>query len=480
MSTVSKFSYRLLPFNFRNIGSTYVAISETGRYLPISKNDLIRLIRRELSPSEDLFFDLKANDFICYDYCPELVDVWASKFRTRKRHIFEGPGLHILVLTHRCNQRCTYCHAASLETGRDMTAETARSCAEFALQSPNNSIKIEFQGGEPSLNKEAIVACIEAATKIAEHKNKEVEFVLCTNLLSFDLNFCSYLIQNNVQISTSLDGPQYLHDSCRVTIDGKPTHARVVKNIRLLRNTFSTYPSALLTVSRHNLTSLKEVISYYKKLEFSSIFIRSLNPFGRAYESWTDLAYSTEDFIKAYIEALEYIVELNKSGCFMVEEYAAILLRRILTPFESGFVDLLSPTGAGTSCMIYETQGDIYVSDEARMRERITPDQRYRLGNVHTTGLEECLKSPTLRRILDSSVIESLPGCSWCAYAPYCGHDPVKNYQIFNDEVGFRPSDPNCKINLAIFDRLMRFLLEDDQAEAIFWSWLRGGPKPVQ
>jgi uncharacterized protein len=50
-----------------------------------------------------------------------------------------------------------------------------------------------------------------------------------------------------------------------------------------------------------------------------------------------------------------------------VEDFATILLSRILTPFATGFVDLQSPTGVGIAGVVYDYKGNVYPCDEARM-----------------------------------------------------------------------------------------------------------------
>ena len=482
MTTASnnKHKYRLLPFNFRNLGSHYIIVSETGRFHKILREDIIRLIRREISPSEDIFLDLKAKDILCLEYSQEIVDVWAAKYRTKKKHIFDKPSLHMIVATHRCNQKCKYCHASASSEGKDISIETIKKCVDFILRESSTYIKIEFQGGEPTLNFKIVKACVEEFKDRALSNNKIVEFVLCTNLYDINNSIKQYCCDNNIQISTSLDGPDILHDSCRLSADGKPTHHKVIENINDLKSNYKIYPSALLTVTNKNVDKLFDVINHYKATGFSSIFIRSLNPFGRAGGGSEDLAYPYDYFIKKYIDALEYIIEINKNGHFFVEEYASILLTKILTPLNSGYVDLLSPTGAGISCLIYEINGDIFVSDEARMRERVTHDKRYKVGNVIKNSYNECIESAIMKKIVESSVIESIPGCAWCAYAPYCGHDPIRNYQLFNDEVGFRPNDPMCKLNTTTFDYLFSKIFSDNDSLRIFWSWVKRNESEIK
>ena len=68
-----------------------------------------------------------------------------------------------------------------------------------------------------------------------------------------------------------------------------------------------------------------------------------------------------------YFEGLDYIIDLNLKGFGFTEYYAAMVLRKMLTPFQPGYVDLLSPAGAGVAAVVYNYDGDVYASDESRM-----------------------------------------------------------------------------------------------------------------
>jgi radical SAM protein with 4Fe4S-binding SPASM domain len=107
----------------------------------------------------------------------------------------------------------------------------------------------------------------------------------------------------------------------------------------------------------------------------------------------------------------------------MTEIYAKILLTKILTPFPTTFTDLQSPAALGIGAVVYNYDGDVYASDESRMLAEMH-DKTFRLGNVHDDTYEQIFKSGRLRSVIAASVNESLPGCSDCAYQPYCGADP--------------------------------------------------------
>ncbi|MCS2698284.1 hypothetical protein NXW27_18010 [Phocaeicola dorei] len=95
--------------------------------------------------------------------------------------------------------------------------------------------------------------------------------------------------------------------------------------------------SCQMTTSKHSLGRFKEIIDEYIRLGFNNIFLRSLNPYGFAKQYKDKIAYPVEDFIANYKEGLDYIIELNKQGTFFVEGFAALLLKRMLTPFATYF-----------------------------------------------------------------------------------------------------------------------------------------------
>ena len=471
--------YYLLPFQFAPFGERYLLVSETGDFMFIERHDLLRFVNSEMETSEDVFNDLKARDFVCLKYTSPLIKSISTKYRTKKRHIFDSTSLNMIVLTYRCNQRCLYCHAsADFETQKflDMPIETAKKCVDFSFQSPSPYIKIEFQGGEPTLNFKTLKECVIYGKKLASVYDKKVEFVVCTNIYDISDEQIHFFHENNVQISTSLDGPRELHDACRVTVSGVGSYDHFTTNLERIRRICGTDSvSALLTVSKYNLKKLPAVIDEYIRLGFNSIFIRMLNPFGRAYKAWDDLCYSIDDFSDAYLEALEYIFEINKKGIFFIEEFAAILLGRIMTPFPCGFVDLQSPAGTAISGIIYDVDGDIFVSDEARMLKRADGDSHFCLGNVNSSSRHSIFNTDRIKEIAGSSVIESLPGCAWCVFQSFCGCDPVRNYHLWGDYVSHKPTDPYCRFHKSVFESLFQKILDDDPATlAIIWSWLTG------
>ena len=358
----------------------------------------------------------------------------------------------------------------------DMTKKTAKNIVKCIFNSPSPYIKIEFQGGDPSTDFEMVKYIIEEAEWQNLFKKRCLSFVICTNLTLLTPEMVKYLKKHKCDISTSLDGPKDLHDTNRPLQDKSLDHHQIFeKNLAMVRKIWGNNDcvGALMTTSKFSLGRYKEIIDEYVRLGFNNIFLRSLNPYGFAKEYQKKVSYPIEAFIKNFKEGLDYIIELNKKGTFFVEGFAALLLKRILTPFATGFVDLQSPAGVGIAGAIYDYDGSVYVADEGRMLARFK-DYYFKLGNVNKNTFQEMFNGTQLHEIIASSCNECLPVCAECVFQPYCGADPVRNYSVQGDVVGHRPTNEMCIKTKAIIHHLFKKIHEGNpEILRIFWSWIK-------
>ena len=265
-------------------------MNDVGEFYFLKKELFDLFVSGNLNPRAKQFFDLKAKGFLCDDHLAQTIDLLATKFRTKKRFLYDFTSLHMFVLTRRCNQECSYCHAASVadsdSSEMDMSRDTARKALQIAFKTPAESIKIEFQGGEPLLNLDTLKFMVDYARELNVTAQKHLEFVVCTNLICLTGTILDYLKSNGIEISTSLDGPGEIHDSCRLFRGGGSSYQIVTEKITWINEAFGhNRLSALLTVTPQNLWRLNDVVDEYRKQQFSSIFIRMLNPFGRAHSN---------------------------------------------------------------------------------------------------------------------------------------------------------------------------------------------------
>jgi uncharacterized protein len=471
--------YKLLPFRYLDLDHRIIATNEVGEYQLLTRGDLIELLSGRLDPSSPTYEDLKAKHFLL-DTNEEIpVAQLAIKYRTKRSHLKGFTRLHIFVVTLRCDTSCQYCQVSRVSANRskyDMTQEAASRALELVFRSPAKCIKIEFQGGEPLLNFDLVRFIVEAAERRNAVAHKDLEFVVTTNLSLISDEILEYMKEHSIWVSTSLDGPAFIHNTNRPR-PGNDAYQRTVEGIARTRAVLGHGSvSALMTTTKLSLEYPEAIVDEYVTLGFNHIFLRALSPYGFAVKTQGRTGYDLERYLAFYKRALDHIIRLNRDGQPMTEIYAQILLRKILTPFPTGYVDLQSPAGAGIAVAVYNYDGDVYASDESRMLAEMG-DKSFRLGSVYHDTYETLFGGELLRTLVEASCVESLPGCADCAFQSYCGADPVENLATQGDIFGHRPTSNFCKRNMEIIKHLIRLYEGNDPfIRRLFWSWIHNIP----
>ena len=463
--------YALLPFNFITISNHEVLINELGDFIITPLGTVQSIVSRSISDNE-LYKSLNANFFITEEILPPLLDIYASRLKTKKGFLDNKTSLHIFVLTLRCNQNCTYCQASSQDEFSkhcSMSLEDMTASVRMMFHSPSPHLTMEFQGGEPSLEIELIKHGIETAEEINKEKKRKITYVLCTNCRNLSEELLELCKQYNVLISTSLDGPSYIHNKNRGREDSYEKTIAGISKARQILGKDSV--SALMTTSELALDFPKEIVDEYINDDFNGIFLRALNPYGLAAQNDDWKNYNLK-FIDFYKTALNYIIEVNKQGRFFREEYASIILRKMLTPYTTGFVDLQSPAGTINSVIVYNYDGFVYASDESRMLAEIH-DYSFRLGSV-TDNYEDIFCGSVAKKMGKVWANEALAGCSSCPIKAYCGADPVRNHSTQGDMYGYRPTSMVCEKNKAIIEYILSLIVErGEEVLPIFRRWIK-------
>ena len=69
-------------------------------------------------------------------------------------------------------------------------------------------------------------------------------------------------------------------------------------------------------------------------------------------------------------------------------------------------------------------------------------------------------------------LLEGVPGCSDCAFLPFCGADPVFHHATQGDMVGNKPTSAFCERNMAIIQHIFEILHTDPKRAKILRSWI--------
>lgn len=470
-------SISLLPFRFLRISDKELVVNEAGEFLFAPEGTVESLTAGTLTVGSELYKTLKAKHFLYDDASSPLLDILAAKIRTKYEHIYGGTKLHIFVVTLRCEHSCHYCQVSrqGAEKGQfDMSKKTADRALDLMFQSPSPHLTLELQGGEPLLAFDVIQYIIPKAKAKAVERRKTLDLVVTTNLALATDEMLRYLASQGVKVSTSLDGPAFLHNKNRPR-PGNDSYERAVDGIDRARKIVGfDNVAALMTTTSASLEHVEEIIDEYVRREFHTIFLRPISPYGFAIKTRTHTGYEMERFLEFYKRGLKHILNINRSGYRLTEIYTQILLTRILTPYGTGYVDLQSPAGEGWNVLVYNYDGDVFASDESRMLAEMK-DRTFQLGNVNRDSRLNLFTSTKAVEMFNASCNQSLVGCSDCAFQTYCGADPIFHHATQGDMYGNRPTSGFCERNMEVIKHLFSYIsMSNSEDMEIFWSWITG------
>lgn len=196
-----------------------------------------------------------------------------------------------LQVTQQCNLRCSYCIYSGSYEGRThsnkiMDIDTAKQGIDFlidhSIESP--TLDIGFYGGEPLLRFDFIKECISYAKEKAE--GKDISFRMTTNATLLNENIIDYLVENDVRLLISLDGPKEIHDkNRRFASNGKGTFSVIIDNIRAIKERYPEY--------------VKEKVAFNAVLDSTTDF-KCTNSFFSQYDDIKDLKINTSFISDTY------------------------------------------------------------------------------------------------------------------------------------------------------------------------------------
>jgi len=410
--------FAVIPFGSTLIKDKYLVSNMLGGWDILAKDEFRKLNSFTLDRESPLFKRLHSRGVLLDEN--NLLQI-ISDFKKLNTNLFSDTSLHIAVITTRCNLACNYCQTKTLEP-KDMNHEVAARILKYIFDVKTVSVTLEFQGGEPLLNWDVLAFTIEHARKFNTHKDLKISIV--TNLTLLDEEKMKFLSDFDVEICTSLDGPRHIHNANRIFANGKGTYDRVVKNISKLKKKFGKRVNLLPTITKYSLKYFKEIIDEYVKHGERIIPLRPVNEMGMACSNWKNLGYSPEEFNSFYRKSMDYILELNKKGVLIKERLASVILDKVLNKRDPGYVELMSPCGAGRSTIAYMPDGSCYPCDEARM----VGENMFKLGNILDESYEDLMKKENLLHLLEASLVNLWDYNS--VFSPWIGTCPVVNYAL--------------------------------------------------
>ncbi len=442
-------------YKTRKISNIFLHVNEYGDFLfsPLKKISCVK-------SSKSSFF----NDYLDIE---AVLSSWSKRFNGN----WQGPHTHIISLTARCINSCSYCCASCAEEGRDMSFNTAEKVIDFIFQIPQKEYFIEFTGGEPALNFEVLKKTVLYARSEAERKNKKVFFSIVTSLAYADDKILNFFIENKITVCSSLDGPRDIHDKNRLMASGRSGFKYILSNMKKLNSALKKGkiepPNLITTVTSASLRREKDIVDLYLSLGVNRVQLGMLEPIGRA-RLRKDLFISENQYLDFYRKALLYMLELNlKRGIFVYEKGLYLILYDILSGFANSkrSLDVFHR-------LAYSADGKIYPSDEARILGG-GGDDIMALGHVKKDSFRQIIQKPETRFFLAYNLNAYLsPLCFRCPYSLWCRVPIWHNYSAQNSLWGNMITSGRCRIMKGIFDLAFEILFSAKYRKAAE-SWIQ-------
>lgn len=324
------------------------------------------------------------------------------------------PALSILIkpASGNCNIKCDYCFYRAL-TGeseqfpKKMSKELITTILQKSIDFAEGYLSIAFQGGEPTLCGLDFFKDVVAYVNDNNAKKVKINYAIQTNGILLDEKWASFLYENNFLVGISLDGIMPSHDKYRIDNFGKPTFARVVEKIKLLKK-YNVNFNILTVLNSQTVKYPKEIYNYYKIMEFEYIqFLECLDPLNEKIGQH-DYSLENKAYAKFLIEFFDLWYQDLKNGKLIniniFDNYLAILAKG--HPFDCGM------WGFCSAQFIFETDGSVYPCDFYVL-------DKYKIGNIKTDDFYSMKKTSIARRFEESS-LEVSEKCLNCKYIKLC------------------------------------------------------------
>jgi len=445
--------YTINNYRSRRIGDKYFVTTDSGSWIVLERNEFNKL--RNNNIDDDLYKKLTEREIVLDE---ENIQEYIRDLARRNSFLFQGTSLHIIVATLRCNMKCVYCHASSVDKDKnefDMSMETAKKTVDFIFQSPNPDITIEFQGGEPLLNWDVVKYIIKYSKEKAQNEKRKLGLTLVTNFSLMDDEKMNYLVQEQIPVCTSLDGPKELHDKNRIFSEGG-NYDQVVSWIKKFNEAYkknghhNLSVHALVTLTKASMKYPDEIVDEYIKLGLKEIHLRFLNNLGFAKKASEMIRYPAKEYLDFWDNAMKRIKFHQDNGVNLKERMVEIIAHKIGTKFDPNYLDLRSPCGAAIGQLVYQYDGGIYTCDEGRM----TGDDSFLLGNVFDNNYKSIISCDKACAVINASINDQFI-CDTCAYKPYCGLCPVCSFADDGNIISKISKSERCKIFKHQFDSVV-------------------------
>lgn len=318
----------------------------------------------------------------------------------------------VLNVTNQCNLACTYCYefgadkiATPAGKPKYMTLETAKASVDLLIAEAvgRKAVHITFFGGETLMNFRLLRDVVDYANAATAAAGKGITYSLTTNATLLIEEIVTFLSDNRIGVTVSMDGPPEVQDKHRVYKNGKGSYAVIEPRLRTLIANHRTRAVTARVTLTEGVTDVVRIFRHLKDdLGFHEVGFAPVT-------TGEERAYSIDgkgmddvlaQFTALADEWLDYALRGEMHGFTNVSETISELI--------SG-VNKSHPCGAGLGLMGVGPSGDLSPC------HRFTDADTHVMGHV-SSGIDRAKQSDFLTR----GHVEAKYDCQSCWARPLC------------------------------------------------------------
>ncbi len=350
-----------------------------------------------------------------YEACSQEIEAFA-----KRETVVKALCLHI---AHTCNLSCEYCFAEEGEYHGQravMPADVGKQALDFLVANSGSrrNLEVDFFGGEPLMNWQAVQEVVEYGRSLEEKNQKKFRFTLTTNGVLLDEEKMGFLNREMANVVLSLDGRPEVHDRMRPFPNGAGSYDLVLpKFLEFARKRGQKDYYVRGTFTRHNLDFSKDVL-HLADLGFKQV---SMEPV--VAPETADYAIRQEDLPVIFEEYDKLAREMLKRE----KEGRGFQFFHFMLDLSGGpcVYKRLSGCGSGTEYLAVTPWGDLYPCHQ------FVGAEDFRMGTVY-----EGIQKPKIREKFSSYNVYTKPACRECFARFYCSGGCAANSYNFYGDIG--------------------------------------------
>ena len=376
-------------------------------------------------------------------------------------------GNVILQVTQNCNLRCEYCvysgsYINRVHTNKRMSFETAVKTIDFlAAHSLNcNEVSIGFYGGEPLLEIELIKKAVSYAKEV--FGEKKVNFNMTTNATLLNMDIADFLVQNDFNITISLDGPRNIHNKNRIFANSnKGTFDLIMENIALIREKYPFFDKKIsfnaVIDLKQNVACSSEFFLNYETVKGINVASNYINPISKKDEEPINpelIAISYYEIFKTYLYACNKEIFSNYKPTLYSSEVAS--LKQIVKDRFVGLQTYQGKISPGGQCLpgiqrffvtvdgnffpcerVDEESSELCIGD---LKNGFDLENAKKILNVAKITEKECREcwcykmcSQCVAKAGENGKIEAANRLKWCKQSRKNAEEYIKNYIVLKN-----------------------------------------------